>query len=73
LLAGGRMTAYRSGSTYNVGSLPVWLWPEWWMQDQPAAVIVVMILGAAAIGICLYRMLRWRASHRTARSRSGVA
>ena len=70
LLAGGSMASYRAGGTYNVGSLPFWLWPEWWLQDRPGAIIVIMIIAAAGMGICLYRVLRWRAGKRTARPRS---
>jgi cellulose synthase (UDP-forming) len=70
LLAGGSMASYRVGSTYDVGSLPFWLWPGWWLQDKPGAIIVTMIIAAAGTGILLYRVLRWRAGQRTARARS---
>jgi cellulose synthase (UDP-forming) len=72
LLAGGTMTSYWSGSTYTVGSLPIWLWPEWWLHDKPSLLIVVLIAAAAATSMCLYRMLHWRAGRRTARIRSGA-
>jgi cellulose synthase (UDP-forming) len=70
LLAGGNIASYRAGSTYDVGSLPFWLWPEWWLQDKPGAIIVTMIFAAAGMGICLYRMLRWRDGKRTPSARS---
>ncbi len=70
LLAGGTMTSYRTGGTYNVGTLPFWLWPEWWLQDQPVAIIAIMISAAAGMGLCLYRVLRWRAGRRTAHPRA---
>jgi hypothetical protein len=69
LLGGGTMTSYRSGGTYTVGSLPFWLYPEWLLQDQPIAIIVVMVVAATALGIVFYRLLVWRASGRTARIR----
>jgi cellulose synthase (UDP-forming) len=72
LLGGGTMTSYSGGDTYNVGTLPFWLLPEWWLQDQPIAIIVIMVAGAAAMGVCLYRVLRWRGGRRTARHRAGV-
>jgi cellulose synthase (UDP-forming) len=66
LLAGGIMTSYRSGGTYTVGSLPVWLWPEWWLQDEPLVIIFIMVSGATALALCLYRVLNWRARRRGA-------
>ncbi len=67
LLSGGTMTSYRSGPTYAVGSLPFWLWPEWLLQDQPIAIIVIMVLAATALGLVFYRVLVWQAGRRTAR------
>ncbi len=69
LLGGGTMTSYRSGETYAVGSLPFWLWPEWLLQDQPVAIIFIMVLGAAALGVVFYRILAWRAGRRIARTK----
>ncbi len=66
LLSGGTMTSYRAGGTYHVGSLPFWLLPGWWLQDSPAWVILIIIVGAGGAGFCLYRILRWRGSVRTA-------
>ncbi|HVY13837.1 MAG TPA: UDP-forming cellulose synthase catalytic subunit [Rhodopila sp.] len=65
ILSGGQMTSYRAGSTYTVGYLPFWLWPEWWLEDRPGAIIAAMIIAASALGICLHRLVRWRASRRS--------
>jgi cellulose synthase (UDP-forming) len=70
LLAGGTVTSYRGGGTYTVGELPFWLWPEWWLQDQSAAIVVIMLVAAAIMGTCLYRVFRWQASRRVARRRA---
>jgi cellulose synthase (UDP-forming) len=72
LLTGGTMASYRVGKTYTVGFLPFWLWPEWWLQDRPSGIIVIMILGAAGTGFCLYRLVRWRANKRTAQPHSAM-
>ena len=69
LLAGGTVTSYRGGGAYTVGELPFWLWPEWWLQDRPAAIVGIMLLAAAVMGTCLYRVFRWQASRRVARRR----
>ena len=70
LLSGGVATAYRAGGIYTVGSLPIWLLPEWWLEDRPGYVIIVMLVAAAVMGTCLYRVLRWRAGRRVARRRA---
>ncbi|MGE0226135.1 MAG: UDP-forming cellulose synthase catalytic subunit [Acetobacteraceae bacterium] len=64
LLAGGSITSYRGGDSYTVGRLPVWLWPEWMLQDQPVGIFTVILVGAAVLSICLHRVLRWRALRR---------
>ncbi len=70
LLAGGTVTAYRAGGIYTVGELPFWLIPEWWLQDRPTAVVLIMLVAAGIMGTCLYRVLRWRAGRRVARRRA---
>jgi cellulose synthase (UDP-forming) len=67
LLAGGAITSYRGGDTYTVGRLPVWLWPEWILQDQPVGIVGVILIAAGVLSTCLYRVLRWRATRRVAR------
>jgi Bacterial cellulose synthase subunit len=69
LLSGGAITSYRAGGLYTVGYLPLWLWPEWLMQDQPISLIAILLVAAMILGICLYRLLRWSAGRRVARSR----
>ena len=69
LFGGGSVTSYRSGGTYTVGHLPFWLWPEWLLQDQPMGVVGIMLAAAAVMGLCLFRVLRWRAARRLARQR----
>jgi Bacterial cellulose synthase subunit len=69
LLAAGTVTSYRGGHTYTAGELPLWLWPEWWLQDEPLAVVGIMLLAAAVMGTCLYRVFRWQGSRRVARRR----
>ena len=46
VLAGGTTSGYRGGGTYTVGDLPLWLWPEWWLQDQSGAIVISMIVAA---------------------------
>jgi cellulose synthase (UDP-forming) len=67
LLAGGTMTSYRAGGTYNAGYLPVWLWPEWWLQDDPSVLVVLLVVAGVMAAYGLYRVLSWRAVKRMAR------
>jgi cellulose synthase (UDP-forming) len=67
LLAGGRFTSYQVQRTYNVGSLPFWLWPEWLLRDRPIAMILVLALACAMLSTGLYWGLRRAAAARVLR------
>ncbi len=67
LLAGGRFTSYQVQPTYNVGALPVWLWPEWLLRDRPLSMIGVLVLACAMMSIALYWGLRRAAAARVLR------
>ena len=64
LLTGGRVTSYRVGSVYTVGTLPFWLWPSWALRDQPFSIVIVMLVGCFLLGLALYWAMRRRASGR---------
>jgi cellulose synthase (UDP-forming) len=67
LLAGGRFTSYQVQPTYNVGALPVWLWPEWLLRDRPLSMIGVLVLACAMMSVALYWGLRRAAAARVLR------
>jgi cellulose synthase (UDP-forming) len=67
LLAGGRFTSYQVQPTYNVGALPVWLWPEWLLRDRPLSMIGVLVLACAMLSVSLYWGLRRAAAARVLR------
>jgi hypothetical protein len=69
LLNGGTISSYRNGSTYTVGYLPIWLWPEWWLQDRPFSVVVLLFGATALLAFSLYRLVRGKAHRRIAQSR----
>ena len=77
LLAGGRFTSYQVQPTYNVGSLPFWLWPEWLLRDRPLSMIGMLVLACAMLSVSAVlgpapRRGRARAAARAAGMRGGV-
>ncbi len=67
LLAGGRFTSYQVQPTYNVGSLPFWLWPEWLLRDRPLSMIAMLVLACGMLSVALYWGLRRAAAARVLR------
>ncbi|MCX7373683.1 MAG: hypothetical protein NTW56_14820, partial [Alphaproteobacteria bacterium] len=61
---GGRVEGFRLGSTYTVGALPLWLWPQHYLADQPLAVLGLMLLAAFLVAAPLFWVLRRRAALR---------
>ncbi len=64
LLSGGRVQSYKIGSTYTHGMLPPWLWPQYWLANQPMLVLVVLAFGLILVAAPLYWVLRRRAALR---------
>ncbi len=64
LLSGGRVSSYRIGARYAVGSLPVWIWPGWALRDQPFGVAALALVAAASLGAALFLVTRRRATER---------
>ncbi len=67
ILGGGRITAFRTGPTYTVGHLPFWLYLDWQLRDQPAAILGLMLLGTALVATFLNWAVRRRAGRRLGR------
>ena len=60
LVAGGRVTSYRVGDTYAVGTLPLWLYPSWLLRDRPLGMAGVMLAGCALVAAAVSWSLRRR-------------
>ena len=69
VLSGGRVTSYRVGAPYTVGTLPFWLYPSYLLRDQPYGIVAVMLVGALLIGLAMFWTMRRRASTRLATRR----
>jgi len=57
ILDGQKVMATRNLSTYTVGKLPLWLWPDFVMRAHPARVVFLGILGALLCAVVLYKVL----------------
>jgi cellulose synthase (UDP-forming) len=68
LLTGGRFTSYRVGPEYTSGALPFWIYPSWLLRNQPLAIVAVMVIGSALLGIFYFFGLRRRAAIRAQRT-----
>ncbi len=64
ILSGGRIQAFRVGSTYTNGVLPPWLWPEYLMKDNPYVLLGMFVLVLLLIPGPIYWALRRRAAQR---------
>jgi cellulose synthase (UDP-forming) len=64
LLSGGRVTSYRVTTPYTVGSLPPYLWPSWYLRDEPLSVVAFMVVGCVLLGLALLWTLRRRTARR---------
>jgi cellulose synthase (UDP-forming) len=66
LFAGRHITSYRVGSLYTVGSLPLWLWPEYLLRDRPLAMAGLLVGACFLLSLAAYWWLRRRAASRLA-------
>ena len=64
LLTAGKVTAYRVTEPYTVGTLPLWLYPSYFLRDQPYLVVILMIGGCLLLGLAIYAAMRRRAGTR---------
>ncbi|WP_240906456.1 cellulose biosynthesis cyclic di-GMP-binding regulatory protein BcsB [Komagataeibacter xylinus] len=64
LAHGDDLTSYRSSPLYTVGTVPLWLKPDWYMHNHPSRVIVVGLLGCILVVAVLVRALAKHALRR---------
>ena len=65
LLAGGRISSYRVGASYTVGSLPPWVYPFWLLRDQPGGGMVAWCAGGLLLMAAALVAVRRRAARRS--------
>jgi hypothetical protein len=64
VLSGGRVSAFRVTSTYQVGQLPPWLWPEFYLGNNPWYLLGILLVVLILVPAPLYWILRRRAAQR---------
>ena len=64
LLSGGRIQSFKIGTTYTRGTLPPWLWPQYWLANQPLLVLGVLLIAIILVAGPIYWVLRRKAALR---------
>ncbi|MFS3134709.1 UDP-forming cellulose synthase catalytic subunit [Gluconacetobacter sacchari] len=61
---GDRVSSYRSAPRYTVGSLPLWMWPAWYLDGHLFGLSLAGLLGTGLLAYVIWRGLRRRAHRR---------
>ncbi|MCW4590684.1 UDP-forming cellulose synthase catalytic subunit [Gluconacetobacter entanii] len=61
---GDRLTSYRTAPTFTMGSLPWWMWLDWYLGTRPLTLYVLGLVGAGLVASAAVRLLRRRARRR---------
>lgn len=64
LLSGGRLDSFKISSNYTVGSLPLHLWPQYWLGKRPDMLLALALIAALCVATPTYWLLRRRAALR---------
>ena len=64
LVQDSQVISFRTAFGYDVGDLPVWLWPQRWLANHPERLTVVLMAAMVLIGFPLTWLLRRRANMR---------
>jgi hypothetical protein len=65
MIAGeGRVTSFRIGDEYSVGTLPVMTKLRWWLGNSPLILILFTLIGVLLIALVAYWLLRRLAMRR---------
>jgi uncharacterized membrane protein len=54
----GRVTSFRIGDEYSVGTLPVLTKVRWWLGNSPLILILLTLIGVLLIALVAYWLLR---------------
>jgi len=61
---GGKVTSFRIGGEYTVGSLPIITKVRWWLGNTPLVLILFTLIGVLIIALVAYALLSRLAARR---------
>ncbi len=64
VLTSQKVEAFRVGPSYEVGSLPIWYWPQAYLQGNPFGILVFLGIAVLVMTPPVYFVLRRRVRHR---------
>jgi hypothetical protein len=64
LIQAGQVQAFRASDGYDVGRLPIWLWAQRWLGNNPIRTGLLLVVCALLAAFPLFWMLRRRAAIR---------
>ncbi|MGX9963176.1 UDP-forming cellulose synthase catalytic subunit [Roseomonas sp. F4] len=64
ILSAGRISGFTLGNHYTVGTLPPYIWPQYFLQTRPDLLLLLLAISCAIIAIPAYWALRRRAAIR---------
>lgn len=62
IMTANRVTSYRVAEPYTVGDLPLWLYPSYFLRDQPYLIVLMLLVASLGTGMALF----WAMKRRTA-------
>ncbi|MBU8536438.1 UDP-forming cellulose synthase catalytic subunit [Falsiroseomonas tokyonensis] len=64
ILSAGRITGFSLGNQYTVGTLPPYIWPQYFLQTRPDLLLLLLAIACAIVAVPAYWALRRRAAIR---------
>jgi cellulose synthase (UDP-forming) len=64
ILSSGRISGFTLGNHYTVGSLPPYIWPQYFLQTRPDLLLLLLAISCAIVAVPAYWALRRRAAIR---------
>jgi cellulose synthase (UDP-forming) len=64
ILSNGRMTGFKIGHSYTTGSIPPWLWPQYYLGQRPETLLLMVLIASLLVAVPTYWLIRRRAAER---------
>lgn len=66
IMTANRVTSYRVAEPYTVGDLPLWLYPSYFLRDQPYIIVLMLLFASLITGTVLFWAMKRRTETRLA-------